>query len=248
MMTVYPAQKTPIARTLEQFGARKALEEIGKTGQSLPVSVVSVVSSGIVKVKFEIQQPASTSNPYTLPNITVPILFPEYVRVPIQPKMKGMVVDADAYLGGVSGLGGGIADLTPRPNLSNLAFMPIGNTAWTPPIDPNSVELYGVGTSGVILRDGGKVCVFTLTDTGLIITINGVVVFQVAAGVVTVPEGLAIGGNITAEDGSSVYTGNFHTTGTVTADTNVVTGSVDLGTHKHGGVQTGSGETGGPTG
>lgn len=160
------AQKTPIARTLEQWGQRKARAAIDLLGQSLPCSVASVISSGIVTVKFEL-----TNVPFTLPQITVPIAFPEYVRLPIQQGMKGAVMAFDAYLGGMTGLGGGTADLTPRPNLSNLAFVPLGSTSWAAPIDPNSLELYG--PDGVILHNVPRTVTFTLNGTTVTIVGSG---------------------------------------------------------------------------
>lgn len=157
------AQKTPLARSLEAFASRKARGEIELTGQSLPASVVSV-DGAIATVRFEL-----TNLPFTLPQIRVPILGSEYVRLPIQPGCKGFVVAADAYLGGMSGLGGGTADLSPRPNLSNLVFVPVGNSGWSASEDPDAVVIYG--PNGVVIRDTGKNCTVTVGQTQ--ITVNG---------------------------------------------------------------------------
>jgi hypothetical protein len=143
------AQKTPIARSLESFAGRKAELLDQQMGWELPCHVVTVVSSGIVTVAFDL-----TNIPYTIQNITVPVLMFEYVRFPIQAGCKGRTITADAYLGGVSGLGGGIADLTRRPNLSNLCFMPIGNTNFSATDDPNAVVIYG--PTGAIIRTTAK--------------------------------------------------------------------------------------------
>ena len=107
------AQKTPVARSLELFANRKVRGALAALGQSLPATVVSR-TGGIVTVKFAL------TSPYTLPNVTVPIVGSEYVRLPIQAGCPGFVMSADAYLGGMSGLGGGTADLSPRGNLSML--------------------------------------------------------------------------------------------------------------------------------
>src|ERR1700722_1446431 len=116
------ALKTPIARGLEQFANRKIRGALTQLGQQLPASLVSI-NGGIVTVKFEI---ATTPNsPYTLQNISVPIVGSEYVRLPLQAGCPGFVMTADAYLGGMSGLGGGVADLSPRGNLSMLVWTPI---------------------------------------------------------------------------------------------------------------------------
>ena len=153
------AQKTPIARSLESFAERKVLGALEMLGQQLPASVVSVNGS-IVNVKFEL-----TNVPYTLPQTTMPLIGSEYLRLPIQPGCMGFVVSADAYLGGVSGLGGGTADLSKRANLSTLVFVPIGNSGWSAPEDPNAAILYG--PNGVILRDLMSKCKFVLIPGGV---------------------------------------------------------------------------------
>jgi hypothetical protein len=159
------AQKTPIARSLEQFANRKVRGALDLMGQALPASVVTIVSSGIVKVKFEL-----TNVPFTLPQITVPMIGSEYIRLPIQTGCKGLVIAADAYLGGMSGLGGGTADLTPRPNLSNLVFVPIGNSNWSTADDPNSVVIYG--PDGVILRTLDKAASITIAETAITLKVG----------------------------------------------------------------------------
>ena len=47
--------------------------------------------------------------------------------------------------------------------------------------------------------------------------------------------------------GGAAYAGNIHTTGSLTADSGVTSGSIGLTTHHHGGVTTGGGTTGAPT-
>lgn len=226
------AQKTPIARTLEQFANRKIQSALDLLGTSLPASVLSVHGSGIVTVKFEL-----TNVPFTLPSIKVPVAGSEYVRLPIQVGMKGWVMSADAYLGGMSGLGGGTADLTPRPNLSNLVWSPIGNTAWDAPIDANSLQLQG--PDGVILRnENGTECRLTLTSSGLVISIGGVELFSLST------SALQLGVPIETIGGGT-YAADLKTTGNVIAGVGGAD-QVGLKTHTHGGVQTGGGNTAAP--
>jgi hypothetical protein len=225
-------QKTPIARTLNQFSERKARGIIALTGRSLPASVTAVVSSGIVTVKFEL-----TDIPYTLPPLTCPLFGPEYVRYPIQAGCKGFVVPADAYLGGVSGLGGGTANLAQRGNLSTLVFFPIGNKGWSATDDPNALVLYG--PDGVIIRDLNKTNVLDVSSTEVTLVLKaGSFTVTLPAGLpmivngnLQVNGGLGLSGNITAADGVSTYAGNLATTGEVTAKVGVA--SVALSTHKH---------------
>lgn len=157
------AQKTPLGISLNRFAQGKANDAIQNLGKSLPATVVSV-RGAIVQVKFEVQ-----SN-FTLPNVTIPLIGSEYARPPIQPGCKGVVLAADAYLGGMSGLGGGTADLTPPANLTALVFAPIGNSGWTM-VDGNAFVIYG--PNGVVLRDTGSGTVLTLTGGGIQITTSG---------------------------------------------------------------------------
>lgn len=207
----------------------------------MPCSVVSVAGS-IVTVKFEI------TSPFTLPNVAVPLFGPEYIRYPIQPGCAGVVFPADARLGGVSGLGIGIADLSTPANLSALVFFPIGNAGWTPSEDPNALLLYG--PDGVIIRDKSSHTKIVLTPTGVTITvpagqavtINGNLI---VTGVTTLNGALQLGGALEAVAGST-YTGDLKTTGNVVAG--VGSGDqVGLKTHTHSGVTTGGGSTTPPT-
>lgn len=160
------AQKTPIARSLELFANRKVRQAMQTLGQSLPATALSI-AGGIVTVQFQIQN--TSSSPYTIPNISVPIVGSEYARAPIQSGTPGFVIAADAYLGGMSGLGGGTADLVPRGNLSALVWTPIGNKAWQAVIDSNAFELYGPDGVNIYTKD--KTSVFKVTTGGAAFTL-----------------------------------------------------------------------------
>ena len=197
------SQKTPLARTLNRFAEQKVLDRVQQLGKSLPCHVVSV-RGAIVTVAFDV------TGPFTLPNVTVPLFGPEYVRYPIKAGDRGVVLAADAYLGGVSGLGGGTADLTQRANLATLVFLPIANASWFT-VDPNAVTVYG--PDGVVLQT---------QDGSVKLIVN-------AAGVSVV-----IGGTTY----SAWTTAGLAVTGHVTATQNVVAGQggadqVGLQTHTH---------------
>lgn len=157
------AQKTHLARELNQFAAKKALDAIQKLGKALPASIVAV-SGSIVTVKFEL------NSPFTLPQVTMPILGSQWARVPTQIGDKGVVQPADAYLGGMSGLGGGVADLTLPGNLSALVWMPVGNIDWDP-VDPNVYVIYG--PNGAMMRDAGSNGIISVTPTAISLTVAG---------------------------------------------------------------------------
>jgi hypothetical protein len=212
-------QKTPFAGSINDFARAKAQDAIQLTGRSLPCSVVQA-QGAIVRVKFEVQ-----SSVFTLPNVTVPLFGPEYIRYPIQKGDKGVVFAADAYLGGMSGLGGGVADLTQRANLSTLVFFPIGNKAWTI-VDPNAVTIYG--PNGVVFRDTNSASTFTLTPSGMTLKTNN---FTLNCG----------GTQVAVSPAGVVITGNLTVTGTVIGGTD----SINLQAHVHSGAG-GTGTSGPP--
>jgi len=180
-------QKTPIGLSWNRFAQTKALNEIARLGKSLPCQVVKV-SGSFVKVAFQIQAVAGAT-PITLDSVVIPMIGSEYARPPIQVGCKGVAIAADAYLGGMSGLGGGVASTVTPANLTALLFAPISNTGWTT-VDGNAFVIYG--PNGVVLRDSASGCVFTLTPSGITIT-----------------------GDVTMT-GNLLVNGNIHATGTIT--------------------------------
>ena len=167
------AQKTPIARSLNLVAEGRVAQAIQLQGKALPCSVVAV-SGSIVTVSFQL-----TNIPFTLPNVTVPEFGPEYIRYPTQVGDLGVVLPIDTYLGGISGLGGGVADLSMRANLSSLVFFPVGNKGWTAPTDPNKIELYG--PDGAILRtkdSTSSVTVQVSNHTNVVLPATKTVVFE----------------------------------------------------------------------
>lgn len=223
------AQKTPIGKSLNEFALAKVRGQLQLLGKALPCSVVAKTGS-IITVKFEIQ------SGFTLPTVTIPMFGPEYVRYPIQNGDLGIVIAADARLGGVSGLGGGVADLSQAANLTNLVFLPISNTEWAN-VDVNAVTIYG--PNGVVLRDTESGTIFTLTPSG--IAIHAADFITVTCGGVTF--------SIVGSSGAYSITG---TTGTIDATTLTFTDGVAsttptimhnvwsllvtwLNTHTHGG-------------
>jgi hypothetical protein len=157
------AQKTALAGSLNRFAEKKVLDALQLTGKALPCSVTAV-NGAIVTVKFEI------TSGFTLPSVTIPQAMSKYVREPTQVGDLGVVVPADAYMGGISGLGGGVADLTQRANLSTLMFQAVSNKGW-PAYDPNACVI--VAPNGAVLRDTEGACILTLTPAGVTIVIGG---------------------------------------------------------------------------
>ncbi|MDE3023862.1 MAG: hypothetical protein KGI54_18755 [Pseudomonadota bacterium] len=202
--------------TLHRNARLRALEAIQTLGKALPCVVVGRNGS-IVTVAFEVD-----AAPWTLPNITIPKLESPYMRSPTQVGDKGMTIPADAYLGGISGLGGGTASLTQRGNLSTLVFIPVSN-AGNPPSDPDAVineAPNGVinktltGSSSCVTNQNGTTVTFGTTvlevnATGIIMTVGSYVVEVTSSG-------LTINGqSFVAHEHSGVTSGSSNTGGVV---------------------------------
>lgn len=232
MVSASNAQKTHYGRTLNRFAERKVAEAIQITGRALPCSVVSV-SGSIATVKFEVN-----AAPFTLPQVTVPVGSPEYIRLPLKAGDKGVVMSADASLGGVSGLGTGTADLSLQANLSCLVFIPVANSGWAAAVDPNALCLYG--PDGTIIYSTDKSAMLKVTKSenswkapaGAPATIKGDLVVEGS---------IRLSGSIKAGDGST-YAGDIVTAGNITAGSGGAD-QVGLRTHTHPGP---GGNTGAP--
>lgn len=101
-------------------------------GKSLPCSVVAIdgvtnpsptqkLNTAIVTVKFEVTDKG-------FPLVTMPVVMSHYLRQSVFIGMKGVAIKTNVYLGGVSGLGGGVGDVGLVGNLDGMVFLPIGNT------------------------------------------------------------------------------------------------------------------------
>lgn len=178
-------QKIPFSQSFNR-GAEKVVLDAGEQlGRALPCRVVAATGS-VVLVNFEIEGEL-------LPQVTVPVASPEYIRLPLQPGDPGLVVPADARLGGLTGLGAGIADLSRPANLSALMFVPLGATTFFA-VDGKFLVLYGKASNGgVIIR-----------------TVDGTITLTLGAG------GIAIVGDTTI-DGDLAVTGNISATGSIIA-------------------------------
>ena len=206
------AQKTPLARSLNAVAQRRALDVMSLQGRVLPASVL-VVAGSIVTVKFEI------NSKFTLSPVTCPIGgIPEYIRCPTQVGDKGVVMPSNTYIGGISGLGGGVADLTVPASLSALIFLPIASTQWSATDDPNAVVIYG--PDGVILRNTANTNSVKVGPNGITFTdSNGNIITMNAAG-------------ITLTAATVIVTGNLQVDGTMTGKAGSGL-SVGLTTHTH---------------
>lgn len=228
------AQKIPLSLSLNQAMSHAADSRVSLIGKCLPCSVVSV-DGAIITVKFEVK-----ADPLTLPQVKMPLFGPEYIRYPIQAGDKGFAISADAYLGQMSGMGDGTADLTTQPNLSTLSFMPCGHKEWSS-VDKDAVTIYG--PNGVVLRDKDSHCTITLTPSGLTIDL-GTNTFDVTCGAITVN---TAGQPVTFNMAGGTFTidGNLHVTGTTIGGFGGAD-AINIQTHHHSGIQAGLAQSGPP--
>lgn len=154
------SQKTAFALTSNQWASKRINDAVQLAGKALPAQVVSIPEPGvpIVTIKFLL------TGIFTLPIVTLPVAGAIYFRPPTAVGDLGAVFPLDTYLGGVSGLGGGVADLTQRANLSTLVWFAVGNKNWEP-VDPSVFTLFGPG--GVTLRDTGSASQLLLTPDSI---------------------------------------------------------------------------------
>ena len=163
-------QKIPLSRSLPQLASRAAEDAQEQVGLRLPGHVVAV-SGSIVTVNFDVHG-------VTLPQATMAVAMSQYDRIPIQVNDKGYATTADAFLGGVTGLGNGTADLTQWGNLSNLVWVPVSNASWTTP-DATARILYSANGQGSALVGNSQVKLsfgsgsVTMNSSGITLSFGG---------------------------------------------------------------------------
>lgn len=132
------SQKTPLAQSLNKFGAAKARDAVQMLGKGLPCTVAQVIGPGVVLVNF-----AVATTPFTLPQIRMPVNKPTYIKYPIQVGDIGVALSADIRTGGITGLGGGTPNLQDTVgNLAAMAFHWLGHADETF-LDPDALDLNG---------------------------------------------------------------------------------------------------------
>lgn len=140
-------QKNFFMKSLAAHGQAAIDGNANLDGKGWPCHVTKVNGS-IVTVMFDI-----LPGDYNLPEVTIPVFGPEYIRYPIQVGDKGVTVPLSVSIRNVTGLGVGLPDLSTPPSLTALFFMPVGNINWEG-VDPDQVTIYG--PNGVLLQTTGK--------------------------------------------------------------------------------------------
>lgn len=233
-MTVENSRNLAAQESVNRVAIRRAVEHINRTGRALPCRVTAVDGS-IVTVAFEIQ-----SSTRTLPPVTIPKMESQWFREPTQVGDFGMTVPADAYLGGVSGLGGGTATLRPMPNLSALAWRPIASKSFSS-VDPNAALV--CGPNGAVIRDEGSTAVITLIPGQITLAAGGVSAVITETSISLNAPTIYLNGNVAQAAGTSA--GTVTMVGPLTVTNEVTANSVKVSQHLHSDAG-GSGDSGPP--
>ena len=147
--------------SMTEFARKQILDANQLAGKALPCHVVKV-EGAIVTVAFDV------TTDFTLPQVKMPVLESQYVRLPVQVGDRGITLSADTLISRVSGLGGDAAPVISTPaNLAALVFVPIGNSAWTTR-DANAVVIEAPNGSIIRTQDGNSIV--TISDTEISIT------------------------------------------------------------------------------
>jgi len=129
-------QKTPLAKSLNRIGDRRAADAVAALGRGLPCTVLEVVSPGVVLVNFEVEPV-----PFALPQVKMPVCKHPSVQYPIKAGDPGVALSADLRTGALTGLGGGKARLTDTVGtLAAMTFFWLGSLS-EQALDPEALCL-----------------------------------------------------------------------------------------------------------
>ena len=167
---------TPIQNSIPTAIDKGAQDRQQLNVQNLPCTVTAVMGE-LVQVKVEAQ------GNYTIPKVLVPQAFSQWIREPTQVGDKGFLTSANYYIGGMSGIGGGVANYQKRGNMTPMVFQPISQKAFPANTNRNLNALLLNGPQGVVLQDTGGSCTLTLTSSGVVISVGGNTITINAAGI-----------------------------------------------------------------
>jgi hypothetical protein len=235
--------KDPLFSKLSQSQQDKIFDALMQSGKGLPCHVTAV-NGALITVAFDI------NSIFTLPQITVPLFGPEYIRYPIKAGDLGTCVASDACLSYTSGQGGGLADLSAPANLEALYFQPIGNKNWVG-VNPQQVTIYA--PQGCLIRDTANDASINLTPGNVTVTI-GSTTFVLTGSSITATTStftinaptIVLNGNLTQGTEGGGYPATLQ--GPITVIHELTANNHTVSAHTHGGVTTGGGDTGTPIG
>ena len=217
-MSYLPPSRIFLQEDLQNIALRAVHIVMGIMGKALPCHVTAV-SGQIVTVAFDLPQGA----PWILPEITVPVASSPYDYEPYQIGDTGFTVPADAYLGGISGIGGGQATWKRPGNLDALVFVPVGKQSFTA---ANANARIIQGPDGWIAQttQGSTPCSIVGNQQGITLTYGSTQIAMNASSITMTAGGQTVTLNSSGFD----------------------IGGIEFGTHEHTGVTAGSSNSGGP--
>ena len=216
-MSYLPSHRIFLQQDLQSLVLRAVHTVMDVMGKSLPCHVIETAGQ-IVTVAFDMPVGA----PWILPQITLPVASSPYDYIPLQVGDTGFTVPADAYLGGISGLGGGQATWARPGNLDALVFVPVGKQSFSP---ANASARIIQGPDGWIAQTTqGTTCTAVGNQNGITLTYGSTQIVMNSSSIT-----LTAGGQTVTLDSSGF-----------------AIGGIEFGTHEHTGVTTGTGTSGGP--
>ena len=235
--------KNPQYVTIPSAIQNKVVDAIRLQGKNLSCHVTAV-QGALITVQFDL------NDIYTLPQITVPLFGPEYIRYPIKASDLGFVMAVDVSTSYTSGQGGSAPNLSDPAPLEALYFMPIGNKNWST-VNPSQVTIYA--PQGVLLENFPSTnSSINITPSEIVMTVGSCTVTMNATTItMNAPTNITLqsptitlNGQMTQGTNAGGYPATLQ--GPVTVIHEVTANGIPLSTHLHGGVQTGSGDTGVP--
>ena len=217
-MSYLPPHRIFLQQDLQNIALRAVHIVMGMLGKSLPCHVTQTAGQ-IVTVAFDLPQGA----PWILPEIALPVASSPYDYLPLQVGDTGFTVPADAYLGGISGLGGGQATWNRPGNLDALVFVPVGQKSFTA-INANARIMQGPDGWIAQTTQGSTPCSIVGNQQGITLTYGSTQIVMNSTSISMTAGGQTVTLNSSGFD----------------------IGGILFGTHEHGGVTTGTGNTGGP--
>ena len=162
---------TPLPFSLPRVVDHRTQDKEQLGTKALPVTVTAIVGE---MVTVAVQAKGN----YTMPTITIPQAFSEWVREPTQVGDKGWAVPADFYLGGQSGLSGGTADYYERANMTPLVFQHISQKSFPHNTNRDLNAALINGPSGVVIQTtDGTVVVYVKKDKVYVMPASGKILY-----------------------------------------------------------------------
>lgn len=246
------AQKYPLLQALSEMVNNLIEDRLDIKGKQLPCYITDV-DNQFVTVHFDM-----LPDGIVYPEIKIPIMGWEYIRIPVQKGDKGVTLAADVSLRNISKQGG-VANRSILPSLTPLFFVPIANNQWSKEdgkkvviVGPEGAIIKTKDISNIITVDTGKIeiksgsnAVITVNSDQININKSGSNIVVSDSSVDITASTISLNGNIQLNGSVSTATGDAVD---VTSDIKIK--GIDFISHTHpvSGIESGSDtvESGGP--